>query len=53
MADNHDHHNSPGSAMDYSEHENTYKLFNVLLKWGIIGCVVILLLMLAFCTPSG
>jgi hypothetical protein len=52
MAD-HDRHEPDGhSGMDYSEHQKTYELFNFLLKWGAIACVVILLLMLAFCTPD-
>jgi Bacterial aa3 type cytochrome c oxidase subunit IV len=50
MADN--HHSDQPSGMDYSEHEKTYALFNALLKWGVIGCVVLLLWMLAFCTPA-
>jgi hypothetical protein len=55
MADNHDssHGSKSGSnGMDYNEHEKTYELFSVLLKWGSIIVVVILLLMLAFCTPK-
>jgi Bacterial aa3 type cytochrome c oxidase subunit IV len=52
MADQQDPSNHGASGMDYSEHQKTYELFNLLLKWGVIGCVVILLLMLAFCTPS-
>jgi hypothetical protein len=52
MADHKDHSPSPNNAMDYSEHQRTYALFGKLMKWGIIGCVVILLLMLAFCTPD-
>jgi hypothetical protein len=52
MAD-HDHHEpETKSGMDYSEHQRTYELFNFLLKWGVIACAVILLLMLAFCTPE-
>jgi hypothetical protein len=52
MADQHDHNQSNTNGMDYTEHERTYALFNVLLKWGLIGCIVILLFMLAFCTPA-
>jgi hypothetical protein len=53
MADNHEPATPPRSAMDYSEHEYTYNLFGKMLKWGVIACIVILLLMLAFCTPNG
>jgi lipid-A-disaccharide synthase-like uncharacterized protein len=52
MADNHDQKQSNAEGMDYSEHERTYALFSVLLKWGLIGCIGILLFMLAFCTPA-
>jgi Bacterial aa3 type cytochrome c oxidase subunit IV len=52
MADNHDPSKQSPSGMDYSEHQKTYEMFNFILKWGVIGCIVILLLMLAFCTPS-
>lgn len=39
----------PGSsAMDYAEHERTYALFIGLAKWGIIGCVAIMVLMAIF-----
>jgi hypothetical protein len=48
MADNQDH---SENGMDYAEHQRTYALFGFLLKWGAIGCLVILLLMLAFCVP--
>ncbi len=51
MANPHDNTPTPGNGMDYSEHQRTYALFNSLLKWGVILCVVILLMMLAFCTP--
>lgn len=37
--------NSP-SPMDYKEHEKTYNLFLGLVKWGTIGTIVTLLLML-------
>ena len=43
----------PQKDMDYREHEATYALFGVMLKWGSIGVVIILLLMLAFCVPHG
>ncbi len=52
MADNHDHSNNAPNGMDYSEHQRTYQLFSKLLKWGVIACIVILLFMLAFCTPK-
>ncbi|MDP2357880.1 MAG: aa3-type cytochrome c oxidase subunit IV [Beijerinckiaceae bacterium] len=47
MAD-HGHDNAAGHpAMDYSEHEKTYKLFLVLAKWTTIVSVAILVLMAA------
>lgn len=52
MADNHDHTPQGDNGMDYSEHQRTYELFNSLMKKGLIACIVILLLMLAFCTPG-
>jgi hypothetical protein len=51
MAEHNDHAPAPNSAMDYSEHQKTYALFGWLVKWSVIGIVVVLLLMLAFCTP--
>jgi hypothetical protein len=51
MADNHGNHagNTGGHpAMDYAEHEKTYKLFVQLTKWGIVSNVVILILMAIF-----
>ena len=32
-----------GAAMDYNEHEATYSLFLVIVKWGIIGNVALLI----------
>jgi hypothetical protein len=36
------------NGMDYAEHERTYATFVGLTKWGIISCVVILILMALF-----
>ena len=36
------------NAMDYREHNKTYKLFVGLTKWGTIAVVVILILMVIF-----
>lgn len=36
------------NAMDYAEHEKTYKLFIAMTKWGTISVVVILVLMAIF-----
>ena len=36
------------AEMDRTEHENTFNLFYMLLKWGTIICVVILILMAIF-----
>jgi hypothetical protein len=35
-------------AMDYAEHEKTYKMFLLLTKWGIIFNVAVLVLMAIF-----
>ena len=35
-------------AMDYAEHERTYRAFLLLVKWGVIVNVVILVLMAIF-----
>jgi hypothetical protein len=51
MADNHGtsaDHSAGHPAMDYAEHEKTYKLFIELTKWGTIFNVVILVLMAIF-----
>jgi hypothetical protein len=37
-------------AMDYAEHERTYRGFLALAKWGIVATVVILALMAYFLT---
>ncbi len=34
-----------GAKMDYAEHENTYKMFVQLTKWGTIVCVSLLVAM--------
>jgi hypothetical protein len=39
-----DHHNHDAPAMDYAEHEKTFNLFAVLMKWGTVLSVVLLLL---------
>jgi hypothetical protein len=52
MADHSPAPNEPNSGMDYREHDTTYRMFVGLLKWGTIATIVVLLLMLAFCTPS-
>lgn len=44
MADNHGH-GGGHPAMDYAEHERTYKLFISLAKWGTIFCVALLIFM--------
>jgi hypothetical protein len=51
MADNHGNtadHAAGHPAMDYAEHEKTYKLFIALTKWGLIFNVAILVLMAIF-----
>ncbi len=44
MADNHAVQGGH-PAMDYAEHEATYKLFTKLAKWGTIFCVALLIFM--------
>lgn len=36
------------SAMDYSEHRRTYRLFTGLFKWGTVFTIIILILMAIF-----
>lgn len=36
------------AAMDYAEHEKTYKFFVAMTKWGTIGVIVLLVLMAIF-----
>ena len=36
------------SAMDYAEHEKTYKLFVAMTKWGTISVIVLMILMAVF-----
>ncbi|PSH61013.1 aa3-type cytochrome c oxidase subunit IV [Phyllobacterium brassicacearum] len=46
MAEHHD--TSPaelGAPMDYKEHENTYKLFLTLSKWGFVTCLALMIAM--------
>ncbi|RFB78712.1 aa3-type cytochrome c oxidase subunit IV [Methylovirgula sp. 4M-Z18] len=38
----------PNSAMDYPEHEKTYRLFLSLVKWGSIGCIGAIVLLAIF-----
>ena len=42
-----DHQGTTGGhpAMDYAEHERTYKLFIGLAKWGTIFCIGVLVFM--------
>ncbi|MEJ1160977.1 aa3-type cytochrome c oxidase subunit IV [Prosthecomicrobium sp. N25] len=35
-------------AMDYAEHEKTYRMFLALTKWGTISIIVLLILMAIF-----
>jgi hypothetical protein len=43
-----------GSAMDYYEHDKTYKLFLGMAKWGIASCVALLLgMMVGFFMGGG
>ncbi|MFN3891683.1 MAG: aa3-type cytochrome c oxidase subunit IV [Beijerinckiaceae bacterium] len=45
MADHGTHSAAGHPAMDYAEHEKTYKMFLTLAKWTTIGTVAILVLM--------
>lgn len=36
------------NAMDYNEHNRTFDIFTVLLKWGTIGVVLVLIFMAIF-----
>jgi hypothetical protein len=48
MADHGEVQYSTADGNDYAEHENTYKLFLQLTKWGIIIIAAILALMAYF-----
>jgi len=38
----HSHDTEPVSdAMDYAQHDATWRLFTQLVKWGIIGCAIL------------
>ena len=38
-------------AMDYAQHDATWHIFANLIKWGIIGCVVLVLALYIFIQP--
>jgi F0F1-type ATP synthase assembly protein I len=43
-----------GAEMDYAEHEKTYNMFLMLSKYGVLGCVVLLIGMaVGFFTAAG
>ena len=48
MADHGEVEYATATGNDYAEHENTYRLFLTLTKWGIIFVVILLVLMAYF-----
>lgn len=50
MADTHDT-ETISDAMDYAQHEATWRIFGNLVKWGIIGCAVLVLALYIFIQP--
>ena len=38
-------------AMDYAQHEATWHMFGNLIKWGIIGCAILVLVLYFFINP--
>ncbi len=38
-------------AMDYAQHRQTWDLFTNLIKWGVIGCAVLMLALYIFINP--
>lgn len=38
-------------AMDYAQHEATWGVFTNLIKWGIIACAVLVVLLYFFINP--
>ena len=38
-------------AMDYAQHEATWRLFGNLVKWGIIGSAVLMVALYIFIQP--
>jgi hypothetical protein len=51
MADHHDDTETISEHMDYAQHEATWNLFGNLIKWGVIGCVVLVLVLYIFIRP--
>ncbi len=48
MADHHEVEYATADGNDYAEHEGTYNFFIKLVKWHIIGLVILLALMAYF-----
>ena len=38
-------------AMDYAEHQKTWTFFTALIKWGIISCAVLVVLLYVLIQP--
>ena len=51
MADHSHDTETMSDAMDYAQHEATWKMFGSLVKWGVIGCVVLVLALYIFINP--
>jgi hypothetical protein len=50
MADNHNT-TEISPYMDYQQHEKTWNLFTQLVKWGIIGCAVLVVFLYIAINP--
>jgi hypothetical protein len=51
MADHSHDTETISDAMDYAQHEATWKIFSNLIKWGTIGCAVLVLALYIFINP--
>jgi hypothetical protein len=46
-----DHTETISSEMNYAEHEATWSVFTKMVKWGIIGCAVMLVALYLIVQP--
>ena len=51
MADHNTDTETISDAMDYAQHEATWHIFANLIKWGVIGCAVLVLALYIFINP--
>ena len=51
MASKTDDTDTISDAMDYAQHNATWKLFTTLVKWGVIGLAVLTIALYIFINP--